>query len=94
LQSTPRVRSLAEFATEGAIPLSVEDQNSKKRKAGQPAGSIPHRKGNESDQGSEVDWVDWVDEPDVCAFCDDGVEKGEILLWYDSFSSGESACYF
>jgi len=94
LQSTPRTRSLAEFATDGDIPLFVEEQNSKKRKAGRPAGSIPRGKENKSDQGSEVGDDDWVDEPDVCAFCDDGVEEGEILLWYDSFSSGESACYF
>lgn len=88
LQSTPRTRSLAEFATEADLPLLMDELDSKKRKPGRPSGSgsvSRRRKGNKSDQGSVVRDDDWVDEPDVCAFCDDGVEKGEKLLWYGLF---------
>jgi len=85
LQSTPRMRSLTEFATEDELPLLMDELKSKKRKPGRPPGSVSRRKGNKSDQGSVVLDDDWVDEPDVCAFCDDGVEEGEKLLWYGLF---------
>lgn len=74
----PRMRSLAEFSVEADLPLSKRlTPLQKKRKPGRPSRS--GRKEKESEDTVEDD--EWVDEPDVCAFCDDGVEGSERLLW-------------
>ncbi|KAG0504417.1 hypothetical protein KC19_N034500 [Ceratodon purpureus] len=39
--------------------------------------------GDRSDVHSAAREEEWTDEPDVCAFCDDGVEKGDRLLCCD-----------
>lgn len=82
LQSTPRTRSLSEFVIEANLPLSNRlTSESKKRKVGRPARTSARKYRKGIDKGSVVGNDDWIDEPDVCAFCDDGVEKGYKLLW-------------
>ncbi|KAG0582549.1 hypothetical protein KC19_3G068400 [Ceratodon purpureus] len=79
----PRMRSLAEFSIEADLPLSKRlTPEQKKKKPGRPARRTSLRKGKGSDKFTVGD-DDWVDEPDVCAFCDDGVENTERLLCCD-----------
>ncbi|XP_073391891.1 protein ENHANCED DOWNY MILDEW 2 isoform X2 [Physcomitrium patens] len=81
-QSMRRMRSLAEFAVEADLPLSKRlTPVPKKRKPGRPARGNSFRKGKRSAKlgGDE----DWADEPDVCVFCDDGVEGSQRLLCCD-----------
>lgn len=83
----PRMRSLAEFSIEADLPLSKRiTPVQKKKKPGRPARRISLRKGKGSDKYGIGRDDDWVDEPDVCAFCDDGVEDSERLLWYCFFT--------
>jgi hypothetical protein len=83
----PRMRSLTEFSIEADLPLSKRlTPVQKKKKPGRPARRSSLRKGKGSDKFGIGGDDDWVDEPDVCAFCDDGVENSERLLWYGSFA--------
>lgn len=83
----PRMRSLAEFSVEADLPLYKRlTPLQKKKKPGRPARRTPARKGKGSDNLGMGGDDDWVDEPDVCAFCDDGVEGSERLLWYGFFT--------
>lgn len=75
----PRMRSLAEFSVEADLPLSKRlTPLQKKKKPGRPTRLGRKGKSSEETVGDE----EWVDEPDVCAFCDDGVEGSDRLLWY------------
>jgi hypothetical protein len=80
----PRMRSLTEFSIEADLPLSKRlTPVQKKKKPGRPARRSSLRKGKGSDKFGIGGDDDWVDEPDVCAFCDDGVENSERLLCCD-----------
>ncbi|KAG0554295.1 hypothetical protein KC19_12G080300 [Ceratodon purpureus] len=84
LQSPPRSRSLNEFTTETDPPLPKRHTTeSKKRKPGKPGRRNLHKKSKRSGIDSVAGDDEWIDEPDVCAFCDDGVEKGDKLLCCD-----------
>lgn len=81
-QSRQRMRSLDSFAVELDLPLSKRlNVASTKKKSGRPGRT--RRKGKQKPQpsGKREGDDEWVDEPDVCSFCDDGVEGGEKLLW-------------
>nr|XP_024364367.1 uncharacterized protein LOC112276843 [Physcomitrium patens]PNR28122.1 hypothetical protein PHYPA_028714 [Physcomitrium patens] len=77
-----RMRSLAEFAIEADLPLSKRlTPVRKKRKSGRTA--LRHNLGKAKRCTKFESDDDCVDEPDVCAFCDDGVEGSERLLCCD-----------
>ena len=83
----PRMRSLAEFSVEADLPLSKRlTPVQQKKKPGRPSRRNSLRKGKASDRYGMGGDDDWVDEPDVCAFCDDGVENTQRLLWYGFFT--------
>ncbi len=49
---------------------------------------LPSKSKSEERKEEEEEEEDaWVDEPEVCAFCDDGVVEGETLLWYGFLSN-------
>ncbi len=48
---------------------------------------LPSKSKSEERKEEEEEEDAWVDEPEVCAFCDDGVVEGETLLWYGFLSN-------
>ncbi len=52
-----------------------------------PSNSKSEERKEEEEEEEEEEEDAWVDEPEVCAFCDDGVVEGETLLWYGFLSN-------
>lgn len=82
-QSLLGTRGLIEFTGESDAPLPrTHTTGSKQRRKQEKPGRRSLRvEGDRSDVHSAAREEEWTDEPDVCAFCDDGVEKGDRLLW-------------
>lgn len=80
-QSHMKMRSLNSFPVEADLPLSKRlTRASLKKRPGRPSRRRRGKRNTAPGRKSEAK-EDWVDEPDVCAFCDDGVDNGEKLLW-------------
>lgn len=81
-QSHMKMRSLNSFPVEADLPLSkrLTPATLKKKRPGRPGRRRRGKRNAVSGTKSEAK-EDWIDEPDVCAFCDDGVDNGEKLLW-------------
>jgi hypothetical protein len=81
-QSHMKMRSLNSFPVEADLPLSkrLTPATLKKKRRGRP---VRRRRGKQNAVSGKKPEAkeDWIDEPDVCAFCDDGVDNGEKLLW-------------